>query len=134
VAEDLLLVLVVHDILLLGILLILMLKHFQIIVLNIEVILMVTVMHMMIIVMTTLAVLELVVVKVNTVGGIMKDVIMMMVWARLKCTFLHSATRRMLMITLNGKPAWSNYLICMKYCAEKKAKLAAIEFKGYAIT
>jgi hypothetical protein len=45
VAEDLLLVLVVHDVFLLGILLILMLKHFQIIVLNMEVILIVAMVH-----------------------------------------------------------------------------------------
>ncbi|XP_025815574.1 uncharacterized protein LOC112892655, partial [Panicum hallii] len=79
VAEDLLLVLVVHDVFLLGILLILMLKHFQIIVLNMEVILMVAVVHMMIMVVITLAVLEPVVVMVITVDVIMNDVTMMMV-------------------------------------------------------
>jgi hypothetical protein len=37
------------------------------------------------------------------------------------------------MIILNGKPKWSKYLICMNTLL-KKAKLAAIELKGYAIT
>ncbi|XP_025791792.1 uncharacterized protein LOC112872973, partial [Panicum hallii] len=78
VTEDLLLVLVVHDVFLLGILLILMLKHFQIIVLNMEVILMVAVVHMMIMVVITLAVLEPVVVMVITVDVIMNDITMMM--------------------------------------------------------
>jgi hypothetical protein len=63
---------------LLGILLILMPKHFQIIVLNMEVILMVAVVHMMIMVVTTLAILEPVVVMVITIDVIMNDVTTMM--------------------------------------------------------
>jgi hypothetical protein len=129
-AEDLLLVLVVHDVFLLGILLILMLKHFQIIVLNMEVILIVTVVHMMIMVVITLAVLELVVVVVITVDVIMNDVTMMMVWARLKCPFLHSTARRMLMMTLNGKSKWSNYLICMNTLLKRRQSLQPLSLKA----
>ncbi|XP_072147922.1 uncharacterized protein [Setaria viridis] len=115
VAENLLLVLVVHDVFLLVILLILMLKRFQIIVLNMEVLLMVAVVDMMIMVVTTLAVLEPVVVMV-----------------------------KVSIPPFSGKENADDYFEwetkveqifdLYEYPAKKKAKLAAIEFKGYAIT
>jgi hypothetical protein len=126
VAEDLLLVLVVHDVFLLGILLILMPKHFQIIVLNMEVILMVVVVHMMIVVVITLAVLEPVVIMVITVDVIMNDVTTMMVWARLKCPFSDKENAD---DTLNGKPKWSNYLICMNTLLKRRQSLQPLSLK-----
>jgi hypothetical protein len=60
---------------------------------------------------------------------------MMTVWEKSKCLYLHSLARKMLMLTLSGRETKVEQIFDLyDYPIEKKAKLAAIEFKGYAIT
>jgi len=54
---------------------------------------------------------------------------MMMVWVKLKCPFLLSVGRRMPMLTLNGRPRWTRYMICMTTLLKGRQSLPPLSLK-----
>ena len=54
---------------------------------------------------------------------------MMMVWVKLKCPFLLSVGRRMSILTLNGRPRRTRYLICMTTLLKGRQSLPPLSLK-----